>query len=756
MKRSNKVLPAIAAICGALTAAGGLPGLQAVLAAQPPAPPPPLTAPGAPPRLPETVIPGGAAPAPEVDDSPAPQPQPPSQSQDEPLWTPGGLNRFSSPPIDGYRAESSTAGGLVDIPDVRFPGTVNVVSSDVIRDQQVLNFQDIARDAGATVAGGNTLFADRFFLRGFELNSRDFRKDGFLDPTYVPRDFANIDRIEILKGPASVLYGAGSPTGMVNLITKKPLDSEFAYFTATLGSFKRQRYTIDVNGAADDCRSHLYRINVAHEDADAFVDYNFLSRTMIAPTLTWKIDDDTTLTWLGEIHRDRRTPNQGVPVFNGSAVGLPPNRYVGQPANDFIHFEEYRNTLQLTRAIDEDWTLSVGGSSLFYRFPGSSTGVANPLGGSLFLQSRTDVPKESEQSQSFITNLAGDVEILGMRHQLLAGLEYNYFDSNAIFNSGVLPVPFDVSDPVYTNPPATPVFGSNFPVYRQQRVGGYLQDLVQVTDELSLLAGVRFDRLALDFERGLVLGGFPLPITTTDQTYYRTTPRVGVVYQPWADDALAFYFNYSQSFAPPGGGIYQNTTTIKPITGEGWEGGIKSTLADGLTLDVAGYYATRNHADLSTSSFFLVQVGEERSQGAEINLLGRLSERSSIAANYAYTDSRLNDASIGLANVQQRNVPYNSANVWFRYDVVQSRERTIGWAMGLVYLDPRAGDLANTFQLPAYTRWDGGLYYTQGRLNANLYAENLFDVNYAQSSINSNQVFLGAPANVRLQVGWLY
>lgn len=754
MKRSKKVLPAVAAICGTMMAAGGLPGLQATLAAQPPAPPPPSSTPEGTPRLPETVIPGGAAPAPEVDDVFAPPP--PSTQADEPIWTPGGLNRFSSPPIDGYRAESSTAGGIIDIPDVRFPGTVNVVSSDVIRDQQALNFQDVARDAGATVAGGDALFADRFFLRGFELNSRDFRKDGFLDPTYVPRDFANIDRIEILKGPASVLYGAGSPVGMVNLITKKPLDADFAYFTATLGSFERQRYTIDANGAADESRSLLFRINVAHEDTNTFVDYNFLSRTMVAPTLRWRIDDDATLTWLSEIHRDHRTPNQGVPVFNGSAVGLPPNRYVGQPANDFIHFEEYRNTLMLTRAINDDWTLNIGGSSLFYRFPGSSTGVTPPLGGPFFLQSRTDIPKESEQSQSFITNLAGDVEILGMRHQLLTGLEYNYFDSNAVFNSGVLPVPFDVSNPTYTNPPATPVFGSNFPVYRQQRVGGYLQDLVQVTDELSLLAGVRFDSLALDFERQLVLGGFPLPVTETNQTYHRATPRVGVVYQPWADDALAFYFNYSQSFAPPGGGIYQNTTTIKPITGEGWEGGIKSTLADGLTLDVAGFYATRDDVDLSTSSFFLVQVGEERSQGAEINLLGRISETSSIVANYAYTDSRLQDASLGLNGVQQRNVPYNSANVWFRNNVVQSSERTIGWAFGLVHLDPRAGDLANTFQLPGYTRWDGGLFYTQGLLSANLYAENLFDVNYAQSSINSNQVFLGAPANVRLQVGWLY
>ena len=120
---------------------------------------------------------------------------------------------FGSPLVRGYRAGSSTAGTIMDVPDLELPATVNVIPRDLLNDQQALRMNDVVRNAPGVISVGDTLLADRIYIRGLEVGSRDYRKDGFLDPTFVPRDFQNIERVEILKGPASMLYGAGSPSG---------------------------------------------------------------------------------------------------------------------------------------------------------------------------------------------------------------------------------------------------------------------------------------------------------------------------------------------------------------------------------------------------------------------------------------------------------------------------------------------------------------------------------------------------------------
>ena len=131
----------------------------------------------------------------------------------------GGV--FSSPKAEGYNAQSSTAGSLVDVPNLDLPSSVDVIPEDLRRDQQALQIDDLLRDIGGAVKSGNQQYPDAFFLRGFEITSRDYRKNGFLDPSPTPRDFCNIERIEVLKGPASMLYGPGQPSGMIDLITEE-------------------------------------------------------------------------------------------------------------------------------------------------------------------------------------------------------------------------------------------------------------------------------------------------------------------------------------------------------------------------------------------------------------------------------------------------------------------------------------------------------------------------------------------------------
>lgn len=685
---------------------------------------------------------------------------------------PGGSilqgSKFSAGPARGYIAGASSAATLVATPDGDIPATVSTITRSVLNDQQVLRASEAIRNAGGVSLGGDGLFADRIFIRGIQLQSTDFRKDGFLDPTYVPRDFQNIERIEVLKGPMSTLYGAGSPAGLVNLVTKKPLDAQFSNIGYQFGSYSRDRFTIDTNGRGTKSGTVLYRVNVAQEDTRTWRDFDSMSRTLVNPAITWIPDEYTALTYQCEWHKDFRLGDQGVPAINGNALALPPNRYVGEPANDFIHYQEFRQTLVLTREISDDVVLRIGGSSLFYRFPGSVTTVSNSFFpptttpfGTFVGRDRNDILKEDEEAHSFIANLSGTFDRGLFTHNTLAGMEYAYFDSNSLFNFGglgsfinippfVAPDVFNVDHPVYNNPGVIPFGSAAFPTYRQQRVGGYLQDLVELTPKLKALASVRFDTVDLTFDRTLTFAPNPPAHVRTEQTFNRTSPRGGLIYQPFEDERLALYYVYSQAFSPPGGGAYLNQTGLRPVLGETHEMGVKTILLPNLALNTAGFYTTRQNADLNTSSFFLVQIGQERSQGAEVNLIGQMTDQWNIIGNYTYADVRLSDASFpAFDGKRQRGVPYNTMNLWSRYNVIQNETHVVGTALGLIYLDQRQGDLANSFNLPAYSRWDAGLYYTRGRFNGGVYMENLFDKQYAASSINQFQVFPGAPFNVR-------
>lgn len=674
---------------------------------------------------------------------------------------------FSSAIDPGYRQSQSTTGSLIPLLDAENPATVNVVSRDLMNDQINLQLNDVLRNAGAVTQGvSDGVIRDTFLIRGIQLSTRDFRRDGFLDPTLTPRDFQDIERVEILKGPASSIWGSGSPAGTVNLITKKPIDEQFSEFAYTFGSFERSRFTIDTNGRANESGTILYRVNAAQEDANGFVDFDYLSRTLISPTVSWQMTENARLTYSASYHDHQTRGYQGVPVVNGNPLFLPPNRYVGEPANDFFNSEEFRQSLVLEQYLTDEWSLRVGAYSLWYDYPlsvtaasGTPPGPFPPAPEPFFYRSRSVFTESDESSASVQANLVGDFNWGPFRHRLVTGIEYIYFGSNSDFSSDNI-APLDTTNPTYLNPPPFGVaFRQDAPLFQHQRVGWYLQDYIDVTPELKLLGGLRIEHLNFQYNRTNTFAGFPIGGGMTDQDFVYTAPRAGAVYQPWADESLAFYFSYGQSFAPPGGGIYVNPGPVRPVTGEIFEGGIKTLLLDNLTLNVAGWYMTRNNADINNQAFFLTQVAQETSKGAEINMIGQITEYWSAVANYAYTDVRLDDPTppAQFDGNRQRGVPYNSANFWTRYNIIQNDVHTFGLGLGLVYVDSRPGDLANSFDLPSYGRWDGGIFYERcNNLRASVYLENLFDVQYATSSINQYQVFQGAPFNARANVSYSF
>jgi len=460
------------------------------------------------------------------------------------------------------------------------------------------------------------------------------------------------------------------------------------------------------------------------------------------------------LAWQGEFRRHDTLGDCGVPVVGGRTLALPRSRYVGEPANDFLHAEDYRQTLVLTHQINECWQVRIGGSSLFGDLKSSQTYAVAQAGETEFARARNDTRRMHEQAYSLIADLAGDIEASVFCHKPLLGMEYTYFDSDSIFAfDSAYPV-IDAADPVYANPPAvfTPLSIFRFPAFRQRGVGFYLQDLIELNRHWQLLAGVRFDTMDFTYDRSFFAGTVS---RRTVQRFDRVTPRAGVVYQP-LPEVLAFYFNYSRSFNPPAGGPYVEPQVLQPELGESFELGSKVLLMEGLSLDIAGFHAVRENAPF-LSFPFLIQVGRERSRGVEMNLVGSLTERWSVIANWAYTDTELTDSqNPAVFGQPQRNVPLHCGALWTRYDLIDGCCQTLGAAIGLVAVGRRSADLANAVRLPGYCRWDAGVYYRRGRVSASVYLENLFDTDYAISSVDEFQIFPGAPFNARAQVAVLF
>ena len=726
------------------------------------------------PRLPETEVIGRqpeAAPAPTGNGS--------GSSQGGSVFE-GSV--FASPKATGYDAGSSTSSTLTNVPNLDVPSSIDVVTEGVRQDQQALQIDDLLRDIGGAVKVGNQQRPDAFFLRGFEVRARDYRKNGFLDPTYTPRDFADVERVEILKGPASVLYGAGQPAGTVNLITKKPLDTSMYEGGVQFGSFGLERYTIDATGPMNEGKSLLYRINAAYEDEGSFRDFGFVERSFVAPSLTWVLDCNTTLNWEGEYVNDRRRLDTGVAAINNDPAALPISRFLGEPSNDFQHYYDYRQTLMLTHRINDDWAWNFGGYSVFYGGPSSATypvayvdGMVGPLGQDVFFRSRENIDPFQEQYHSTIANISGKFSGDVVTHNVVVGTEQGWLVSDGFRAVQSIPdgtdpttwLAIDGVHPIYDNPnfglpnPATPfAFQSNF---FENRHGVYAQDMIDLGEHWKLLTGVRYDHVDTVFDREIAIQPYFDQSARTVQSFDHGSPRVGIVYQP-VPEKLSYYAMYSDSFDPPDGGPRLTLDPLRPELGQSWEGGIKAKPLHGLTLTLAGFYITKENVtvDLFDAPFFeTTQVGRQRNQGVEFDAVGQLAERWSVLANWCYVDTLLNDTANPLFDGQPaRGVPHNTINVWSRYNVIQDEQRTLGLALGAIYVGQRLGDYlpptSPQFFLPDYTRWDAGVYYKRGRLDTSLYLENVFDARYYTSSISQFQIMPGAPFTVRAQAAWQF
>ncbi len=584
---------------------------------------------------------------------------------------------------------------------------------------------------------------DNFAIRGF-LGTPDggaeYYVDGFLANRGMapPRDPATSERIEILKGPAGALFGDIDPAGRVNMVSKTPRFLPAAEVTASVGSFGLTRGEMDVTGPLSETLAG--RLVVAGETRSGWRDHVGTDRSVIAPSLTWRPNDDLRLTYVGEFTTLSTLFDRGMPAINGDALALPVSNYYGEPGDGVTRFRNERHQVTGEYRLSDDWSLNGGVAWRGGSLKGLSSDHSRLVGDTLWRQRRgRDFTVEDLSAR---LELNGRVEAAGT-HALSLGVkayELTYGERWQRINpSAANPYGIDVTRPVYgaVRAPTPLPFTDNLETRRVVTL--YAQDLWEVTDRLSLLAGVRYDDYSQTIRNNRTGA---VGENKDDPVDYRLAARYRL------SETLTAHASFGRSFVL-NSGTGRDGSGFAPETGEGYEVGLSGAW-DGI--DVAATVFDIEKTNILTNDpvdpNYLAPVGRLTTRGVELDGSVRIGEAWQVIANYAWTDAETDDASFATKNVLD--VPEHSGSLFVVGRFATSHGTDWSLMTGATYVGERAGAIdASGLRLPDYWKAKAAVEYgVTPEITARLEVDNLFDERYAASSYSPLWIFPGAPRRV--------
>ena len=657
----------------------------------------------------------------------------------------------------GYSVPDATVGTRTDTPLRDIPQSIQIVPQEVLRDQQVNTTTEALRNVTSVTqfAASSNITTPDFTIRGFTLSdfSGNVLRNGLRSPlaNHALNQFANIERVEVLKGPGSVLFGQGAPGGIINLVTKQPLRDPFYSIEATLGNYDFYQGSIDLSGSLNTSQTALYRLNVGYRNSDNFFDFGGNRSFLIAPVLSFQLGENTKFTLEGDyadIEYDSIYP--GLPVIgtifrNPTNGKIPRNRNIN---NVGIEYTTARIGYRLEHQLSDAWSVNNAFQVEFFNPFLPEGGFFFPS--SLAPNNRTLLRNAQQTSQQQINTYILATDIIGkfstgsLEHQLLFGFELSRYDAGqrTVIRTAA---PLDLFNPVY-DPTLGGVTNRLFERTITDGLGIYIQDQIELAENLKLLLGGRYN----GFEQRR---DDDVANSETSQSGNAFSPRVGIVYQPIP--VISLYASYNRSFNPVIGTAIDGNQ-FQPERGTQYEVGIKADLNNSLSTTLALYDLKRSNVLTSdpVNPNFSIQTGEQRSRGVELGVQGEILPGWNIIAGYAYTDAEVtadNQIPVGNSLV---NVPENSVNLWTTYEIQSGSLRGLGVGLGLFYVGERQGDLANTFEVPSYVRTDASIFYKQNNLRVGLNFKNLFNVDYVEAARSNVRVLYGAPFTVQGTISW--
>lgn len=595
-------------------------------------------------------------------------------------------------------------------------------------------------------ASGDTRF-DGVNIRGFSA-SNDFYLDGFRDDMQYTRDLGNTERVEVLKGPAAVLYGRGSTGGIVNRVSKKPQKGQESSVSAQVGSFDSRRLAADLNGEAGE--QVQVRLNLAQEDKDSFRNGVTSKRTLLAPSVNWEINDK--LNWLLQYERNEhdRTPDRGIPGVNGRPADVPREYVYSDTRRDFIDDVAQSTRSRLTWDINDQWQLrqQLGYTSLDSQFDNT---YVTSVKGDKVTRARW---QQDLKANSLISNteVEGQLQTGPVEHRLLVGFEQNWQERTPKLYQNATAIP---AGNLY-DPGSLPTYDGAMKLssdanHKVRGYGLYVQDQLSLGD-WHLLAGLRRDDFTVTSRRNDLNKEETVSVTSL-------SPRLGLVWNPIEDHA--FYASYSKTFTPVGGELIGITpgdknNNLDPQHTRLYEGGVKSDWLDGrlattLSLYRLEMYNKRSKDPLDPTKVIL--TGLQRTEGIELSARAQLTDELYLRGGIAIQDAEQVKADADLQGKRPMNVSRQNGELFAGY---QSGKQ--GWfgETGVTAVGDRFTDNANTTTLPGYARFDARAGYRWQQWEAQLSVENLTDHDYFVSATSASQIMPGTPRQLHLSAAYRF
>lgn len=651
-------------------------------------------------------------------------------------------------PVQGYRAGRSASATRTDSAIEEIPQAISVIPAQVLADLDSTSVERALDFAGGVARqnnfGGLTLY--EYSVRGFATS--EFYKDGFSANRGYPSapDAANIERIEVLKGPAASLYGRGDPGGTVNIVTKKPQAESFARLQASAGSWDRYRTSLDANAPLDEAGNLLGRLNLAVEDNGSFRDHVDNSRQFVAPSLAWQLGADTRLLVEGEFSRSNVVFDRGIVAPNGRLGSVSRSTFLGEPNDGHIDNDNDQLQASLEHVLDDNWHLRLASH---YK-TGSIAGFASE-NQSLAADGRTLTRRFRERDTTWHDSISqlelhGRLDLVGIEHRLLIGGEYENFRKNERVTEIRPRSTIDIFQPVYGRPrPDGARSGSDF----HERVTSHalnLQDQLDFGNGLHGMLGMRLERYEQTLDNR-VSGN------SSDQQQDAVTWRSGLLYQ--LTPQVGLFANASTSFKP-NSGLDASGRAFDPEEGIGYESGVKLDLFDGrLGATLAAFHLTKQNvltADPADPSFSRA-AGEARSRGIDLQFSGQLSDALRLIGAYAWIDAEVTKDSSLPHGSRLLGVPEHSASLLGVYEFQDGWLKGSDLGAALTHVGTRLGQSGSDFELPAYTTVDLLAHYPlseRARLGVNL--NNVFDEKYYERSYSALWVAPGAPRNLTVNL----
>ena len=668
-----------------------------------------------------------------------------------------------------YNVTNASTATKIDTPIMETPFSVTVVPQQVLRDKQVIRVEDaVTSVAGVQSSWTNGGTSDVFMIRGFQ--NTNLYRDSFLLPSALgggttKRQVANLERIEVLKGPGSILFGRTEPGGVINLVTKRPQATPYHSIQQQFGSYDFYRTTVDSTSAITPDEKLLYRVNFSYENANSFRDFVSTDDVFFAPSLTWNLSDQTQINMDIAYEHFNDKIDSGIPPMGNRPAPVPINRQVGDPLNNTNRGDRTYVGFNWSHAFNDQWKLAhrfgaefldinKGDFTFFFGQPDAEGNLVN-LDADFSNGGNRGFNNGLTQQQNYYTtiNLTGKFKTTPMlEHTTLWGFDYFVIDnqgSSACCAAYPVGANFNIFNPTYqtfTNPLAS-AFTPN-PDFNQEWYGLYFQDQIKFPFNVYGNVGVRYDNASST--QYLTSGE---SVNTNDN---HVSPRGGLLWRPinW----LSVYGNYSQNFGPSNN-LFNSPgqQMLPPTLADEWELGAKTEFFEGrLSATFAYFDLTKNNIAVSDPNNPTLQIasGEQESRGYEFEVAGEILPGWKMLSAYTILDyAKINVGFNGGVDDDTGNrlynAPRNYGSLWNTYEFQDAVFRGLKVGGGVIASGQSQGTNDNTFQLPGYVTLNLMTSYNlnvKGKnLTFQLNANNLLDKTYYSGTNTGSMIGVATP-----------